>query len=147
MLFLMSCRTSPPPSPADQEQIRQEREARRAEQEQKRAQAEQRRAEDDAHRAVELRRESEERLRRKFLEYSTADLKVMRSRYADYAERSGSGRDMNININRLRRREHDLENTERVIEIERELVRRWKSGDAEARLPEFENNTDRDSSK
>src|SRR5436190_23091206 len=100
MLFLMSCRTSPPPSPADQEQIRQEREARRAEQEQKRAQAEQRRAEDDAHRAVELRRESEERLRRKFLEYSTAELKVMRARYADYAESTGGGRDVNHNIYR-----------------------------------------------
>lgn len=66
----------------------------------------------------------------------------MRFRYLEYAQASSSGRDLHVTVDKpklFRRgdKEQDLQNTERVIEIERELLRRWKAGDAEARLPDF----------
>lgn len=93
-------------------------------------------------REAEERRRAEEHLRRKFARYSTAELKLMDTRYKEL--RLSSGRDVNVTLNPMARRiwgDSDTENVERVLEIERELLRRWKAGDTEAYLPEFESAT------
>jgi hypothetical protein len=141
IIFSPGCKTDQekaPPTAAEIEAKRVEKEQRRIERDKQR---DKEREEEDEQRAKEQRQEASEQLRRKFARYTTAELKIMRARYAQYAEMSGSGRDVNVNVNRRRKQEYDLENTERVIEIERELIRRWKAGDEEAKLPEFGNGT------
>lgn len=64
----------------------------------------------------------------------------MDSRYKELNKASGREVDVNVNRGLLTRKivgDSDTMNVERVLEIERELLRRWKSGDAEAYLPEF----------
>ena len=90
--------------------------------------------------AVEERQREEDNLRRKFAKYSTAELQLMHSRYTDLAK-SPSGRDVNITIDPLARAlfgDSDTANAQRVIEIERELLRRYQNGDQEAHLPSFD---------
>jgi len=41
-------------------------------------------------------------------------------------------------LNSLVPAQPDKKHIDRVLEIERELLRRWKAGDAEAKLPQFE---------
>ena len=109
-----------------------------------RAANEQRRAADRAaneyRHAVDERRHAEEGLRHKFARYSSAELKLMDTRYKELEQ--SSGRDVNITMNSPLARQiwgdSDKNNIERVLEIERELLRRWKAGDTEAYLPEFE---------
>jgi hypothetical protein len=63
----------------------------------------------------------------------------MDTRYKEL--RQSSGRDVNVTLNPMARKiwgDSDNENVERVLEIERELLRRWKAGDVAARLPEFD---------
>jgi flagellar biosynthesis GTPase FlhF len=95
---------------------------------------------DEERQAAEERRHAEDDLRHKFIRYSTAELKLMLTRYEEL--RQSSGRDLNVNINdHLARKiwgDSDKNNIERVLEIERELLRRWRAGDAEAYLPKFE---------
>lgn len=65
-------------------------------------------------------------LRSKYAKYSNEELKLMHSRYAGLAKES-SGRDTNITFNPLARRiwgDSDTQNTERLLEIEREMMRR-----------------------
>ena len=93
---------------------------------------------DENRRATEERRHAAEDLRNKFIRYGTAELKLMDTRYKEL--RSASGRDLNLTLNPAARKiwgDSDTENTERILEIERELLRRWKAGDQEAYLPEF----------
>ena len=85
--------------------------------------------------AAEARRDAEEDLRRKFLRFSTGDLKLMNARYREL--QNASGRDLNVKVNSLRIANTDAKNVEKVLEIERELLRRWQAGDAEAYLPDF----------
>jgi hypothetical protein len=59
----------------------------------------------------------------------------MDTRYKELKQ--SSGRDLNVRVN-AGETNSDARNIERVLEIERELMRRWKSGDAQAYLPEFE---------
>jgi hypothetical protein len=99
--------------------------------------AAEREADEQRHDAEE-RRHAEEDLRHKFARYSTGALKLMDTRYKDL--RQASGRDLNVTVNRGLlgpKAASDSENVERVLEVERELLRRWKAGDAEAYLPEF----------
>lgn len=94
---------------------------------------------DEERQAAEERRHAEEDLRHKFIRYSTAELKLMVSRYDEL--RQSSGRDLNLTLNPVARKiwgDSDTDNIERVIEIERELLRRWKRGDREAYLPKFD---------
>jgi hypothetical protein len=97
-----------------------------------------RREADEQKREAEERRHAEEDLRHKYARYTTAELKLMDTRYKEL--RIASGRDLNLNVGaqRLIFEDSDKENAERVIEIERELLRRWKAGDKEAYLAEFE---------
>lgn len=98
----------------------------------------QRRAEGDARRASERQRNEAEQLKRKYERYSTSELKLMHEHYLSLSRSPGSGRDLNVKVNSLFRSDSDEKNTERVIELERELLRRWKGGDPEAQLPGFE---------
>lgn len=111
-----------------------------AQREDRRNQSEARsRAEEEADRkreAEEQRRDEERELREKFARYSTGELKLMDARYKDL-QKGASGRDLNIRIN-SRSANSDAKNVERILEIERELLRRWKSGDKDAYLPEFD---------
>lgn len=89
--------------------------------------------------AEEQRREEEQKLREKFARYSTGELKLMDVRFKEL--RQSSGRDLNVTLNPAARRlwgDSDSENIKRLLEIERELLRRWKAGDKEAYLPEFD---------
>ena len=86
-------------------------------------------------RAQVERQHAEEGLRRKFMRYSTGELKLMDARYREL--NTASGRDLNVRVN-ARAAKGDERNMERVLEIERELLRRWKAGDLEAYLPDFE---------
>jgi len=61
----------------------------------------------------------------------------MHQRYLELASGAG-GRDLNVRVNSWVPSESDKKQMERVVEIERELLRRWNDGDAEARLPNFE---------
>ena len=85
--------------------------------------------------ATEQRRRSDDDLRRKFARYSSAELKLMDARYRDL--QTSSGRDLNVRVNSLVPANSDSKNIERVLQIERELLRRWKAGDSEAYLPDF----------
>jgi hypothetical protein len=120
-------------SPTPEE--RRESELRHAESEKRHAA--EREADEQKH-AAEERRHTEEDLRHKYAKYSTAELKLMDTRYKEL--RTSSGRDLNLNVGMQRKMfsDSDTENIERVLEIERELLRRWKAGDKEAYLPEFE---------
>ena len=89
---------------------------------------------DEQRHAEEERRHAGEDLRRKFARFSTAELKLMDTRYRELKE--ASGRDLNVRLN-ARALNSDVKNVERILEIERELLRRWKAGDNEAYLPEF----------
>jgi hypothetical protein len=114
----------------------QQRAARRAADEQRHIA--EREADEQRHETDE-RRHAEDDLRHKFARYSTAELKLMDTRYKDLRE--SSGRDVNVTLNPMARKiwgDSDTANVERVLEIERELLRRWKAGDADAYLPEFE---------
>lgn len=87
--------------------------------------------------AANERRHAERDLQNKFARYSTEELKLMHKRYSELRKDS-TGRDLNITINPLARRiwgDSDTQNTERVLEIERELMRRKAAGDASATLP------------
>ncbi len=100
--------------------------------------AAEREADEQRHEAEE-RRHAEEDLRRKFARYSTAELKLMDARYKQLLG-PASGRDLNVAVNRGwlgPKANSDAETVERLVEIERELLRRWKAGDSDAYLPEF----------
>jgi hypothetical protein len=96
--------------------------------------AAQREADEQRH-AVEERRHSEDDLRHKFARYSSAELKLMDACYRDL--KTSSGRDLNVRVNSFVPANSDEKNIERVLQIERELLRRWKAGDSEAYLPDF----------
>ena len=125
------CATFRGPAPTPEQQ---------AAKEQRRAADQKRRAEEreanEQRRAVAERRGAEEGLRRQFARYSTGELKLMDARYKDL--RVGSGRDLNVKVNALGSSNLDNKNIERLLEIERELLRRWKAGDSEAYLPDFQ---------
>jgi hypothetical protein len=93
----------------------------------------------EARRAAVERQRAEEGLRRKFLRYSTGELKLMDARYRGLEH--ASGREVNVRVNSLISPKADERNMQRVLEIERELLRRWKLGDAEAYLPDFGTNS------
>jgi hypothetical protein len=120
-VFLAGCTTSPEKRAANEQQRAVERE------------------QNERRHEIEQRRNAEEDLRHKFARYSTAELKLMDTRYKDL--RQSSGRDVNLTlrpVDRLILGDSDKHNVEHILEIERELLRRWKAGDAEAYLPEFE---------
>jgi hypothetical protein len=96
-----------------------------------------RQAADSARRSRERQRDEARQLREKFERYSTPELKLMHERYLQVANGAG-GRDLNVTVNRLFPSESDKKQMDRVVELERELLRRWKAGDEEARLPNFE---------
>jgi hypothetical protein len=158
---LSGCATTPEKQAANEQQRMAQREAaqrRHDAEEQKRsverAANEQRRAADEQRRAVERerndqrheteqRRNAERDLRRKFARYSTGELKLMHARYKELSQ--STSRDFNVTVNRshlVSEADSDLKDLKRLLEIEteieRELLRRWKAGDAEAFLPEFE---------
>jgi len=105
--------------------------------EQKAAKEEARQAADNARRARDRQRDEAKQLREKYERYSTTELRVMHKRYLQLATGSG-GRDLNVRVNSWVPSESDKKQMDRVIEIERELLRRWKAGDAEAQLPNFD---------
>lgn len=82
-------------------------------------------------------RHQQEDLRNRFKRFSTAELKLMHARYAQLAGLNTS-RDAGLNpVGSALFGSTDRRNTESLIEVERELLRRWKAGDEEARLPSF----------
>lgn len=131
------------PATAEQRQASEERKAadrarHEAEEDQRIAKEEQVRAEESSRRARQRQREEAHQLRERYEQYSTAELKLMHDRYLDLTT-AGSGRDVNFNpAGLIPRKASDEKNVEKVVEIERELLRRWRAGDAEAKLPEFE---------
>ena len=133
-LMLTGCVTTP--TTPEQRAAEEERRAtERAADEQRRAATHE--ADEQRH-AAEEHRHAEEDLRHKFARYSTAELKLMDTRYKEL--RQSSGRDVNVTVSPMARKiwgDSDKDNVERVLEIERELLRRWKAGDTEAYLPEF----------
>jgi TolA-binding protein len=158
VVLLAGCTATPEKRAAEEQRIVLQREAdqhRRETEERRRSEQrkadELRRAADEQRRAiereannrrheVEQRRNAEEDLRRKFDRYSTGDLKLMDARYKELLTNS-SGRDLNVTVNRgalAPEAKSDAKNVDRIVEIERELLRRWKAGDTEAHLPEFE---------
>jgi hypothetical protein len=92
---------------------------------------------DNDRRAHERQRDEARQLREKFEKYSTGELKVMHERYLQVATGAASGRDLNVRVNSFLPSESDKKQMDRVVEIERELLRRWKAGDSEAKLPNF----------
>jgi len=94
---------------------------------------------DEERRADDERRHAEDDLRHKFARYTTGELKLMDTRYKEL--RQSSGRDLDVTLNPMARKiwgNSDTDNAEKIIEIERELLRRWKAGDTEAHLAEFD---------
>lgn len=86
--------------------------------------------------AANEQKHAAEALRNKFARYSTEELKLMHARYSDLAK-NPTRRDVNVTLNPLARRiwgDSDTQNTERLLEIERELMRRRAAGDATASL-------------
>jgi hypothetical protein len=97
-----------------------------------------RRESDERRREQEERRHAQEDLRRRFARYTTPELKVMHARHSGLTQQSGT---RDITINPMATKiwgTSDRHNVERLIEIERELLRRWQAGDADAKLPQFE---------
>lgn len=92
---------------------------------------------DQQRNAAEQRRDAERELREKYAKYSTAELNLMHARYKELQQSSASGRDLNVRVN-ARSVNSDAKNVERLLEIERELLRRWNAGDRDAHLPEFD---------
>lgn len=122
----------------DLEAVRAARQAKaKAEEERRVALEEQRRSAESARRASQLQREEAQILRERYERYTTAELKIMRARYLGLST-TGSGRDLRLSTEGLiPRKTSDEKSIAKVIEIERELLRRWKAGDAEAELPDF----------
>jgi hypothetical protein len=135
VVALSGCRSTPEQRAAKEHRRAVEREAdERRNQEEEKRDAIQREANE-----AQDRRQAIEELRRKFVRYSTPELKIMDARYRDL--NTSSGRDLNLTVNRgllQRKANSDETNIERVLEIERELLRRWKAGDNEAFLAEFQ---------
>jgi hypothetical protein len=92
---------------------------------------------DNDRRAHDRQRDEARQLREKFEKYSTAELKVIHERYLQVATGAAGGRDLNVRVNSFLPSESDKKQMDRVVEIERELLRRWKAGDSEAKLPNF----------
>jgi flagellar motility protein MotE (MotC chaperone) len=135
---LAGCNTIMPGQESAREGVRAEREEQGKLREQRRiAREDERMAVESARRAHEKQREEAKQLREKYERYTTAELKLMHQRYLELASGAG-GRDLNVRLNSWLPSESDKKQMERVVEIERELLRRWKAGDAEARLPNFE---------
>ena len=123
------------PLTAEEQQTLQEQ--RRISRERRAAKEDARRLAESERRAHERQREEAKQLRERYERYTTAELKLMHQRYLELASGAG-GRDLNVRVNSLVPSESDKKQMERVVEIERELLRRWKNGDADARLPSFE---------
>ena len=85
---------------------------------QHRFEAKERQARVDERLSSQAQLAEQNRLQHKYLRFSTVELKMM---YSKYSEKSSS--------------------SDRVVEIERELRRRWKAGDADAQLPQFEDSS------
>ena len=91
----------------------------------------------DERSAADEQRHAGEDLRNRFKRYSTGELHLMRSRYADLTGKTTSV-DAGINPGASQIWGNaDRKNTEKLIDIERELLRRWKLGDEDAHLPQF----------
>ena len=79
-----------------------------------------------------------DQLRNRFKRYTTAELRVMHARYAQLA---GINTSKDAGLNPAASAiwgNPDRRNTEQLIEVERELLRRYKLGDTEAQLPNFQ---------
>jgi hypothetical protein len=122
------------------------RDARRAQQQQRDAEAraarlqaeEQRRADDHRRQAEAEQRGQLEGLRNRFKRYTTGELKIMHTRYANLA---GLNTTKDLGLAPAATAiwgTADRRHTDMLIDLERELLRRWKTGDAEAYLPHFE---------
>ncbi len=98
----------------------------------------QRIADDHRRQAENEQRGQQEGLRNRFKRYSTAELKIMRNRYVDLAHLNTTKDAMLNPAASAIWGNNDRRNAEQLIEVERELLRRWKSGDADAHLPEFD---------
>jgi hypothetical protein len=121
------------------EQERVDRQKAKQEQSRARQQAEDNRQRADSERRARDRQRDEARqLRERYERYSTAELRLMHDRYLELAT-GGSGSDLNVRVNSLLPSNTDKAKMEQVIEIERELLRRWKDGDKGAKLPNFDN--------
>ncbi len=79
-------------------------------------------------------RRAEDKLRHKFARYTTAELMLMDARYQQFGGAPGQDLHARTNAHALHL---DTRTIERVLEIERELLRRWQAGDTQAWLPEF----------
>lgn len=81
----------------------------------------------------EIRQNELDGLRRKFARYSTEELHLMRARYLGLAFKPS--KDINISVDPLATAilgDSDTRQTKQVIDIERELLRRYNAGDKEA---------------
>ncbi len=92
---------------------------------------------DSDRRARERQRDEARQLRERYERYSTAELRLMHERYLELATGTSRG-DLNVRVNSLVPSNSDKDKMEKVIEMERELLRRWKDGDKGAKLPSFE---------
>lgn len=128
MTACLGCNTFKSPYTPEE---RQARDAQHRLDDQKRHEADLERQDEDQ------RRHAQEDLRRHFARYSTAELKVMHAHYYELTGHSGT-RDLTINPAATRLwGTSDQANTEKLIEVERELLRRYSAGDQEAKLSNF----------
>jgi hypothetical protein len=131
------------PATPEEQAARAERDReRRVTEEQRRSEQQrrdtERRLADEKRQAENEQRAQHEQLRNRFKRYTTAELKVMHGRYANLA---GLNTSKDIGLAPAASAiwgNPDRRNTEMLIDIERELLRRWKAGDSEAKLPHFE---------
>jgi hypothetical protein len=109
--------------------------------EEQKARAAQRRLEDQQRHEADLQRQdddqrhhAQEDLRRKYSRYTTAELKMMHAHYYELTGHSGT-RDLTLNPAATKLwGTSDQANTEKLIDVERELLRRYQAGDQEAKL-------------
>jgi hypothetical protein len=114
---------------------------RRANEERRRQEEANKREADEQRREQEQQQREQENLRRRFAKYSTAELKVMYASYSNLVQQPGT---RDITVNPLATRiwgTSDQHNVQKLIDVERELLRRWQAGDAEAKLPQFDSIT------
>jgi hypothetical protein len=93
---------------------------------------------EDERQRLERQQYEAKQLKEKYDRYTTQELKIMYERYLDFVSGRGRQSDSNIRRNAFVPSEIDKKHMEQVIEIERELLRRWKSGDQDAHLAAFD---------
>lgn len=97
-----------------------------------------RREADAQRRATNQLLHAQEDLRRRYEKYTTAELHLMHRRYADLTRKTTS---LDTGLAPAASSiwgSTDKRHTDELIRLERELMRRWKAGDATAKLPEFQ---------